>query len=423
MEKQRRNFLKKATVLTAIPFFSPVLKALSANKSKTQKILLRSAWQTVNIGDIGHTFGILELFKKHLPDVEVVLWPKVIDRGVDVLLANKYPNVKIVRSAISEVSPELKQAFKDCTLMIHSSGPYITAQKELETWWEATKKPFGMYGISLDEVSESQKVLINNASFIHCRDTESLKYLKSLNLKCPVQDFGPDATFAINVHDEPKANAFLQANGLNEKEFICVIPRLRYTPYWQMKGIEPTEEEKRRYAISLQFKEVDAAKLRQMIEIWVKTTNKKVLLCAEVTYQVDLGKETILDLLPADVAKNVVWRDSFWLPDEAASVYKKSIALVSFEPHSPIIAFNDGVPSIHLKQPTDTRKGQMWRDVGLGDWYFLIDETPASQIAQALLKLHSDYSQSLETMKKAKEYVLKVQKANFKVIKKSLPGV
>ena len=423
MEKQRRNFLKKATVLTAIPFFSPVLKALSANKSKTQKILLRSAWQTVNIGDIGHTFGILELFKKHLPDVEVVLWPKVIDRGVDVLLANKYPNVKIVRSAISEVSPELKQAFKDCTLMIHSSGPYITAQKELETWWEATKKPFGMYGISLDEVSESQKVLINNASFIHCRDTESLKYLKSLNLKCPVQNFGPDATFAINVHDEPKANAFLQANGLNEKEFICVIPRLRYTPYWQMKGIEPTEEEKRRYAISLQFKEVDAAKLRQMIEIWVKTTNKKVLLCAEVTYQVDLGKETILDLLPAEVAKNVVWRDSFWLPDEAASVYKKSIALVSFEPHSPIIAFNDGVPSIHLKQPTDTRKGQMWRDVGLGDWYFLIDETPASQIAQALLKLHSDYSQSLETMKKAKEYVLKVQKANFKVIKKSLPGV
>lgn len=419
MEKQRRNFIKKATVLSAMPFFMPVIEALAADKSKNQKILLRSAWQTVNIGDIGHTFGMLELFKKYLPDAEVVLWPKVIDRGVDILLATKYPNVKIVRSAITEVSPELKQAFQDCTLMIHSSGPFITAQKELETWWEATKKPFGIYGVSLDEVSESQKVLINNANFIYCRDTESLKYLKTLNLKCPIQDFGPDATFAINVHDEPKANAFLQANGLKEKEFICVIPRLRYTPYWQMKGIEPTEEEKRRYAISLQFKEVDAAKLRQMIETWVKTTNKKVLLCAEVTYQVNLGKETILDLLPADVAKNVVWRDSFWLPDEAASVYKKSIALVSFEPHSPIIAFNDGVPSIHLKQPTDTRKGQMWRDVGLGDWYFLIDETPASQIAQALLKLHSDYSQSLETMKKAKEYVLKVQRDNFKEIKKS----
>lgn len=421
MEKQRRNFIKSATVLSAIPFFMPVIEALAAEGLKKQRILLRSAWQTVNIGDIGHTFGILELFEKYLPDVEVVLWPKLIDRGVDALLAGRYPKVKIVKSGITELSPDLKQEFQDCTLMVHSSAPFITAQKELESWWDITRKPFGIYGVSLDEVSESQKVLINNASFIHCRDTESLKYLKSLNLKCPVQTFGPDATFAINVHDDLKANAFLQSNGLKTGEFICVIPRLRYTPYWQMRDRAPTEEEKRRYAISLQFKEVDAAKLREVIETWVRATNLKVLVCAEVTYQVDLGKETILDLLPPDIAKNVVWRNSFWLPDEAASVYNKSIALLTFEPHSALIAFNDGIPSIHLKQPSDTRKGQMWRDVGLGEWYFLIDETPASQIADTLLKLHNNYPQSLATMKKAKEYVVSVQKGNMKDIKRSFP--
>jgi len=33
-------------------------------------ILVRSFWQTVNIGDIGHTPGLLALLEKHLPEVE-----------------------------------------------------------------------------------------------------------------------------------------------------------------------------------------------------------------------------------------------------------------------------------------------------------------------------------------------------------------
>lgn len=422
MEETRRGFIKKLSALSAMPFILPIVTALATEgAAKKQKLLLRSSWQTLNIGDIGHTFGILELFKKHLPDVEVVLWPKLIDRGVDVLLAKKFPWVKIVNSPIGEVTPELKQAFDECSFMVHSSAAYITANKELLMWWEATKKPYGIYGVSLDEVKGEIKDIIDNASFIFCRDTESLKYLKTLNLKCPVQEFGPDATFAIDVHQDEKANAFLQKAGLKKGEFICVIPRLRYTPFFQIKGLEPGTEEKRKYTISLAFKEIDGAKLREVITRWVTETGKKVLICAEVTYQVELGKETVYDLLPAEIKKNVVWRDSFWLPDEAASVYRQSLALVSFEPHSPIIAFNDGIPSIHLKQPSDTRKGQMWRDVGLSDWYFLIDETPGSQIANTLMKLYANYAQSLKTMEKAKAYVLKVQKENFKAIKKALP--
>lgn len=423
MNNQRREFIKKASILSAAAYFIPVLDSLALEVGKNHKILLRSAWQTVNIGDIGHTFGILELFKIYLPEAEIILWPKVIDRGVDELLAKSYPNVKIIKSGYNEQSKELKQAYIDCTLMVHSSGPFVTAQKELQMWWDATKKPFGVYGVSLDEMSDDLQELINHASFFFCRDTESLKYLKTLNLKCPVQEFGPDATFAINVHNEKEANKFLNKVGLNKDEFICVIPKLRYTPYWKMKGVEPTEEDTRRYTISMAYKEVDAEKLRYVITKWVQETGLKVLICAEVTYQVDLGKEVIMDLLPVEIAKNVVWRDSFWISDEAASVFNKSIALVSYEPHSPIIAFNDGIPSIHLKQASDTRKGQMWRDIGLGDWYFFIDETPGSQIADALLKLYKNYPESLKTVQKAKDYVVKVQKDNMKVIGNSFGKV
>ena len=46
------------------------------------RILLRSSWQTVNIGDIGHTPGVLALLGKHLPNIEVRLWLCDVSNGV-----------------------------------------------------------------------------------------------------------------------------------------------------------------------------------------------------------------------------------------------------------------------------------------------------------------------------------------------------
>ena len=42
--------------------------AMNAPK-RAPRILLRSSWQTVNIGDIAHTPGVLRLLEKHLPGV------------------------------------------------------------------------------------------------------------------------------------------------------------------------------------------------------------------------------------------------------------------------------------------------------------------------------------------------------------------
>ena len=40
-----------------------------------------------------------------------------------------------------------------------------------------------------------------------------------------------------------------------------------------------------------------------------------------------------------------------------------------------------------LRQPTDTRKGQMWRDVGLDRWTFEIDDSTGKEIAARVVEL------------------------------------
>ncbi|NQX53147.1 polysaccharide pyruvyl transferase family protein [Pedobacter panaciterrae] len=412
---QRRKFIKNAAVMAALPAISSLMGAIESGYIKANsRILLRSSWQTVNIGDIGHTFGIMELFKTYLPEAEITLWPNSLDNGVDVLLKKSFRNLKLAPGKIDAsgkpTTPALQQAFETCDIMVHGSGPWIVVPADLAAWHKQTGKPFGMYGISLVDADVKSLDLINKASFIYCRDTASLDYLKSLRSKCPITEFAPDATFAINLRNDKLAADYLDSKGLKSGEFICVIPRLRYTPYWKMKNIEPTEEESKKYMISQYYKDTDHAKLRDVMIRWVRETGLKILACPEVTYQVELAKEMLIDPLPEDVKKHVIWRDTYWIPDEAQSVYAKARALVSFEMHSPIIAFSSNVPAIHLRQPTDTRKGQMWADIGLAEWLFEIDFTSGNQIGDALMEIHSNYPKTLKKLAKAKEFVVSRQK-------------
>jgi polysaccharide pyruvyl transferase WcaK-like protein len=99
-----------------------------------------------------------------------------------------------------------------------------------------------------------------------------------------------------------------------------------------------------------------------------------------MTYQVAMGRDVLVDPLPAEIKKNVVWRDTYWLPDEAASIYSQAQAVISVECHSPLIALHNGTPTFYVRQPTDTCKGQMYRDIGANDWFFEIDETDGAQL-------------------------------------------
>src|SRR6187399_2452372 len=109
----RRHFLKTALAAAALPSL-----AIGQEAKAKKRILLRSSWQTVNIGDIAHTPGVLALLEKELPDVEVRLWPSKVDNGVEEMLRARFPKVAIVQGAEA-----LKTAFAECDFLLHGSGP------------------------------------------------------------------------------------------------------------------------------------------------------------------------------------------------------------------------------------------------------------------------------------------------------------
>lgn len=81
-----------------------------------------------------------------------------------------------------------------------------------------------------------------------------------------------------------------------------MIPRLRKTPYWLIRRKSYTEEQIAEItALNDKWKGIDHAKAREAIVRWVRETGNKVLICPEMTYQVDIMDELLIDPLPDDV--------------------------------------------------------------------------------------------------------------------------
>jgi polysaccharide pyruvyl transferase WcaK-like protein len=239
-------------------------------------------------------------------------------------------------------------------------------------------------------LSPDLRYIIDRAAFFFCRDSISRDYLKAQQVRTPILEFGPDAQLGMTLRDDPKAFAWLAEHNLEDRKFICVIPRLRYTPYYRINNVARVPDDDIRDAINNRTTEKDHAKLRDMIVSYVNNTGNKVMACAEMTYQVEMAKQVLVDPLPAAIKKKVVWRDTYWLPDEAASVYSKAEAVISVECHSPLIALRNGTPAFYVRQPTDTCKGQMYRDFGANDWFFEVDETTGPDLWSRLAAIHRD---------------------------------
>ena len=281
----------------------------------------------------------------------------------------------------------MQQAIEWSDFLLHGSGPSLVASKDVAAFVKHTGKPFGVYGITHGSFQSRtiDKELLNQAKFVYFRDTPSLQLAQAEGVNAPVMGFAPDGAFACDLRNDEKAAAFLRANQLQVGQFLCCIPRLRYTPYWKYRD-QPVIAE--RVARNEAMAEHDLAPLRAAITAVVRETKHKVLLCPEDLSQMEVGKQWIYDKLPDEVKRRVVWREQFWLTDEALSVYVRSAGLFGLEMHSPIMCIGNGIPAIVGRFAEQTSKGLMWRDIGLGDWLFDFDqEADIARYVPAVLEL------------------------------------
>lgn len=393
----RRSFLQ-ATLATAISS-----TVLASQSTRSPRILLRSSWQTVNIGDIAHTPGVLALLEEHWPQAEMRLWPSSVGNGVEEMLRRRFPKLVVVQGRDA-----IKAAFDECDFLLHGSGPSLVAAKDVAKWKAETGKPYGIFGITLASIDEPTRELLSGAKFVFFRDSVSLKLANDKGVTSPVMEFGPDGAFAVDLRNEDAATAFLRDHELTDGKFLCCIPRLRFTPYWKIKN-QPFDEKK--HARNEAMQEHDHAPLRDAIIAVIRQTDLKVLLCPEDQSQMAVGKEMLFDRLPDDVKPRVVWREKYWLTDEALSTYVRSAGLFGLEMHSPIMCMGNGVPALVGRFAEQTSKGFMWRDIGLGDWLFDLDvDADVTRLVATVLAMAKDPAAAKAKAAKAREFVRQRQR-------------
>jgi len=337
----RRHFISAISAITAA-----LGGSVFAADGRPKTIVLQSAWDTVNIGDIGHTPGTLRVIEQHLPEVKIVLWAMKLDDRVTAMLKARFPKVEILQGNLfkdGENDRKLQEVVKSCDLFIRNSG--MGQDISFMQFCQKVGKPYGLFGQSYfptmikGEGADERIALLNGAAFIYTRETKTLNILENGGIKTPVLEFGPDGCFGIDVRDDERGLATMKKLGLEERKFITIQLRTN-TP--KLPGVDDS-----RTPEQIADDERRAAKYRELVTQWVKKTGHKVLIAPEVKKEMEHNKRLIHDPLPPEIQKHVVNLQYFWSANEAASIFARAHTVVCHEPHSPIIALANGTPIIH----------------------------------------------------------------------------
>lgn len=410
-------------------FISALTSALGgsvfAADGKPKTILLQSAWDTVNIGDIGHTPGTLRVIEEHLPEVKVVLWAMKLDERVTAMLQRRFPKVEILQGNLfkdGEKDRKLQEAVKSSDLFIRNSG--MGQDITFMQFCQKHGKRYGLFGQSYfpsmveGEGAAERIALLNAAAFIYTRETKTLAILKGAGVKA---EFGPDGCFGIDVRDDERGLATMKKLGLEDRKFITIqlrtntakLPGVDDTRTPKLNPLYPTPEQ-------IADDERRAAKYRELVTLWVQKTGHKVLIAPEVKKEMAHNKRLIHDPLPPEIQKHVVNLDTFWNADEAASIFARAHTIVCHEPHSPIIALANGTPIIHTYSEFHSPKCWMFKDIGLPEWLLEMDQTSVEKMAETLFAIDADYPAAQSKVKKAMAYVHECFSGSMKHVKSVL---
>jgi polysaccharide pyruvyl transferase WcaK-like protein len=385
----------------------------SGKETKTKTIVLQSGWDTINIGDIGHTPGTLRVLEQHLPHVHIIVWMMKIDARIQAMLQRRFPNVEFLQGSLtgqSQKDRKLQKAIQSCDLFIRNSG--MGQDISYMKFCRQHGKPYGLFGQSFfptmiqGEGAQERIDLLNQAAFIYTRESKTLSILQRAGLKTPILEFGPDGCFGIDVRDEDRGSATMKKLSLEERRFITVQIRTNTPKYpgvddprpEKLNPLHPTPQQ-------IEDDERRAAKYRALIKLWIEKTGGKVLIAPETLKEMGHNKRLLHDPMPPELQKQIVNLESFWNADEAASIFAKAHTVICHEPHSPIIALANGTPIIHTYSEFHSPKCWMFKDIGLSDWLLEMDETPIEDIAKTLFEIDHDYPNAQAKVKNAMNHV------------------
>ena len=335
--------MTRRTCISLIP------SAAFAQSARRPSILLISGWNLHNIGDVAITPGFLRLVQTHIPEAKVTVLLASYPKELGQYIQERFPDVDVMPNEFQggePLSARMEQAFSDASLLVLNSGMTLSYGYYGNEWDRYIGRllafskasqmgiPFGIYGHSFDMIKPPADILyrdiLNRASFLYTRDSESLKVLGGAGVRCPEMSFAPDSTFAFDLRDESRARAFLQRHRLESGKFTSFIPRLDVNRF-RKDGKEKEH----------------AAQTVAMIEHYVEKAREPVVLVHEVTRMLEPVKTMVFERLSARAKPLVRYEPEFWMPDEAQSVYAHSRMVVSMEMHSIILGLAAGTPSLH----------------------------------------------------------------------------
>lgn len=380
-------WLKKVRIgklISAVLLCLLLLSLVSCNHRRT--VLVVGGWDDNTIGVLAQTPGLVKVLYDNIPGVDVIVWNKFYSAAADSVLKLHYPQLTIVNGAVDDKgnvhSDDVMRAFKKADMLIHCSCSGLFGANHIKAWEAYTDKPYGIYSATFQEVNDENRPILENASFIFARESSSLAVLEESGIDSSKLELVPDSAFGFELRNDVEAERFMRENGLRDNDFVCFITRLRITPYKNLSK----EALCRIQVLNDSCKGPDHAKIREAIVEWVRQTGKKVVLCPELEYEVDIMDELVVDPLPEDVKPYVV-KHGYWFPDEAASFYSHACCIVSMDSHSPILSICSGTPAFYIRQQEDTKKGNMFHDIGFDDWILDIDTVSSDKIMTRLLSI------------------------------------
>lgn len=364
---------------------------------------------------------MLGALRRFIPEAEVTCWVKTANDDVRRMIRRDFPDFREVSGEIGDAP--VKRAFEEMDLFLYNSGMVINYGfvYQQATSWDAVigsllplyrakelGKPYGIYAQTFDAFAEPSPMVVrrilSEASFVYTRDTISLGVLRGAGVAAPAMDFAPDIALQFRQRDDERARTYLQSAGLEPGKFLMAISHYAVLTRPSVKERGPEH----------------CARMRAVLERWVRETELPVLLAAEDDREMAVNKEALLDPLPAAVRAKVKLRETFWLPDEALSVALASRTMFNMEPHLNLMALANGLPCLHCFDYGFGKKAQMFADFGLGRWAFDLNKASATEMGDALLAVHQDYAGAQRYREEGMRQVEAKTAAAFGVMRKTL---